>query len=254
MNKKRKAASKKTAPRKKKSSKSTPKRQELVIKVQAVSEKPTIKDLAEPIKDGKKLTIPKTWMSEQQIVRMVQRTPPQHIYKRKGKGGQMFDYVTGSYVEKVLNYVFGWNWDFEVQEHGREGDFVWVLGRLIVRGGEGQQIVKTQFGRAEVKYLKGTKNFVDFGNDLKAATTDALKKCASLLGIASDIYGKADYKQETGEEVKENGVALPPPQDFDGEKVWTCSKCDSVVSQQVAEFSNKIYKKTLCRECQPKKA
>ena len=32
------------------------------------------------------------------------------------------------------------------------------------------------------------------GNDLKAATTDALKKCASELGIASDIYAPNEFK------------------------------------------------------------
>jgi len=37
---------------------------------------------------------------------------------------------------------------------------------------------------------------VDFGNDMKAAATDALKKCASELGIASDVYGTAEYAEE----------------------------------------------------------
>ena len=36
---------------------------------------------------------------------------------------------------------------------------------------------------------------LDYGNDLKAATTDALKKCASELGIASDIYGANEFKE-----------------------------------------------------------
>ena len=35
---------------------------------------------------------------------------------------------------------------------------------------------------------------MDLGNDLKAATTDALKKCASELGIASDIYAPNEFK------------------------------------------------------------
>ena len=35
---------------------------------------------------------------------------------------------------------------------------------------------------------------LDLGNDLKAATTDALKKCASELGIASDIYAPNEFK------------------------------------------------------------
>jgi recombination DNA repair RAD52 pathway protein len=134
----------------------------------------------------------------EQVLHMMQKTPAEHIYQRKGKGGQTWDYVTGTYVKKTLNYVFGWNWDFTVVAHGVEGNQIWVHGRLTVRvpwkKGEFQSIVKEQFGRADVKQLKTGGN-VDFGNDLKAATTDALKKCASELGIASDIYGKEEFKE-----------------------------------------------------------
>ena len=120
-----------------------------------------------------------------------------------GKGGKSWDYVTGAYVEKVLNFVFAWNWDLDVLEHGVEGDFIWVKAKLTVRGTKpGEVISKTQFGRKEIAYMKDKPHkpeyYLDFGNDLKSATTDALKKCASLLGIASDIYGKMEYKDESG--------------------------------------------------------
>lgn len=229
---------------------------------------PTVEDLSQPMTDkGQNLTIPKTWMSDKQIMRMVQQTPKAHVYKRKGKGGQVFDYVTGSYVEKVLNFVFGWNWDFEVMSHGREQDHVWVLGKLTVHGNKpGQQITKTQFGRAEVKYLTESKDgkrvrtnvLMDFGNDLKSATTDSLKKCASLLGIASDIYGKADYKAETGAEPREKALpALAAPQVADGpvEEIYChgagkggCPQGAEITSSE-REYSVKMYGKPLCREC-----
>ena len=133
-------------------------------------------------------------LTSKQLLHILQRTPTEHIYHRKGKGGRDWDYVTGIYVKKVLNYVFGWMWDFEVKEHSREGDQVWVLGRLTINTKKGQ-IIKTQFGRSDSKFWKGTKNFLDYGNDLKAATTDALKKCASELGIASDVYGQEEFKE-----------------------------------------------------------
>ena len=49
-----------------------------------------------------------------------------------------------------------------------------------------------QFGRSDIKFknewIDGkkipTKEPLDLGNDLKSATTDALKKCASEIGIA----------------------------------------------------------------------
>jgi len=148
----------------------------------------------------KKLMLVNGPFNAKQLLMILQKTPKEHIYRRKGKGGMEWDYVTGVYVKKVLNYTFGWLWDFEVKEHGREksedGELVWILGRLTIRDKSGRTaIVKEQFGRADVKYKKGTKIPVDFGNDLKAASTDALKKCASELGIASDIYGSNEFKE-----------------------------------------------------------
>lgn len=156
-------------------------------------------------------------LSTAQILRIMQKTPSEHVYQRPGKGGQTWDYVTGTYVKKVLNYVFAWNWDFNIVQHGVEGDIVWVLGRLTVRVPMGQSnfqsIVKEQFGRAEVKKLKTGGN-VDFGNDLKAASTDALKKCASELGIASDVYGKEEFKEiETASAEVETKTVKPQSDD-----------------------------------------
>lgn len=250
---KKKIVKKKPAAKKKVASKS----QEIVLKVQTLPALPTTDDLSNPVKDGGKYMIPQTWVSERQAIRLVQKTPPQHVYKRPGKGGQVFHYVTGNYVEKVLNFVFGWNWDFEVVSHGKEGKQVWVLGKLRVKNAKGNmEIVKSQFGRADIKVLKGTNDMLDFGNDLKAAATDSLKKCASLLGVASDIYGKTEYKQETGNDAVEAPPAAPKDPNArtivgpEGEPVMTCSKCDGIISVQVGEYSKKIYGKTLCRECQ----
>ena len=150
-------------------------------------------------KVGSKLSLVKTNIEPEQMLRIFQRTPKQHIYSRPAKGGGTWDYVTGTYVKKVLNYIFGWMWDFEVKEHGKEGDLIWVLGKLTIKNKDGKaMIIKEQFGRADIKYKKDKphkpENMLDFGNDLKGATTDALKKCASELGVASDIYGKTEFK------------------------------------------------------------
>lgn len=239
--------------------------QELVIRVQQAPVVPTTSDLSEPMRDGKKLTIPKTWMNDAQIIRMVQNTPKNHIYRRKGKGGQMFDYVTGSYVTKVLNFVFGWNWDFKIIQQGQEGGQVWVMGELTVRGTkEGETITKTQYGRADIKMKRDGKGMLDFGNDLKAAATDSLKKCASMLGIAGDIYGKGEYKEETGQEVHDSPTpSLPSPgtvsQAPKGEMPVieeilcvgaTKSGCGNEMTKSERDFSIKMYGKQLCRDCQ----
>ena len=143
-----------------------------------------------------KLTLVPSPINQKQLLHIIQRTPTEHIYHRPAKGGGDWEYVTGAYVKKVLNYIFAWMWDFEIREHGKEDTLVWVLGRLTIKNRSGKpMIVKEQFGRAEIKFKRGTKSTLDFGNDLKAAATDSLKKCASELGIASDIYGKEEFKE-----------------------------------------------------------
>lgn len=256
--------SKKTKKKAKKVAKKSVKKisQELVIRVAPQESTLTVSDLVEPMRDGKQMALAKTWVSSQQLIKIVQKTPSQHVYSRPGKGGQRFSYVTGNYVTKVLNFVFGWNWDFDVISHAVQGNQVWVQGKLTVKSPKGETISKTQFGRADIKFLKSTKDMLDFGNDLKGATTDALKKCASLLGIASDIYGKMEYKQEANVEIKEteinvgnvsgifNNLKENAIDSENIEKAILCSKCDGVMTQPESDFSQRIYKKKLCRSCQ----
>lgn len=161
---------------------------------------------------------------EQQMIHILQATPKEHIYKRPAKGGGEWEFVTGAYVKKALNYVFAWNWDFEIKEKGREGDSLWVLGRLTVRSQNGIAIVKEQFGRADIKFKKGTKDPMDYGNDLKAASTDALKKCASELGIASDVYSKNEFKQIQTELVPEEERQKM----VDGDKPATAEQIETI--------------------------
>lgn len=142
-------------------------------------------------------------MSDKQKLFLLQKTPKEHIYSRPAKGGGTWDYVTGIYVQKVLNFVFNWNWDFEVVdewEYPRLSDtptHIVCKGKLTVKvlqSNKLYEITKTQYGRVEVKYKKDSDQILDIGNDYKSAATDALKKCASMLGIASDIYGKGEFK------------------------------------------------------------
>lgn len=118
---------------------------------------------------------------------ITQKTPPQYIKKRPGPGGQILDYVEIGYVVNMLNQAFGWDWDFRIldQQVGRRQ--VWVRGELTVRVGQ-RAIVKAQYGGADIKMNKSTNEAVSVADDLKAAASDCLKKCASLLGIAGDVY------------------------------------------------------------------
>jgi len=151
-------------------------------------------------------------LNPQQLKFIVAKTPAKYVKQRPGKGGGKWDFVSGSYVKKVLNLAFGWDWDFQVLDHKFDLEIgqAFVLGRLTVRSGE-KTIIKEQFGRVEIKKKKADGLPLDLGNDLKAATTDALKKCASELGIASDIYAKEDFKEvelidDTQDEVLRNEI------------------------------------------------
>ena len=233
---------------------------EIIVRVETTPYIPTVTDLAEPMTaDGSKaLTIRKSWLSESQLHRMLQRTPREQVYQRKGKGGKDFDYVTGSYCTKWLNFIFAWDWDFEITQHGKENNHVWALGRLTVRGEKpGQSITKTQFGRSDVKQLKAGGN-VDYGNDLKAAATDSLKKCASLLGFASDIYGKMDYKEESGRDPLPPADPRPrheePVIQIDAPDVMRlCITCEKSITEKEAVYSKKLYGRELCPMHYPKK-
>ena len=151
-------------------------------------------------------------LSSEQILHIMQKTPANHVYKRPGKGGGQWEFVTGAYIEKVLNYVFAWDWDFTIKEVKEVPGQIAVLGELVARA-NGKTITKNQWGRIDVKYKKGTKEYLDYGNDLKGASTDALKKCASLFGIASDIYGKQEFK-----EIQTEVVDIKTPEEIAEEK------------------------------------
>lgn len=140
-------------------------------------------------------------LSEKQLKVLLKPTPPQYVHTRPAKGGGKWEYVTGGYVKKVLNLMFGWDWDFEITEQQVIHGEAIVQGRLTCRS-NGATIVKMQFGNKDVIYRKqsdadrnaGLERVpLSIGNDLKAAATDALKKCAAELGIAADIYNKMDF-------------------------------------------------------------
>lgn len=223
--------------------------QEVVIRVEQQSAIPTVQDFLTPMKDGKNYSVEKTPFTIKQILSLVTPTPKQFIYSRPGKGGRNFDYVDIHYIQNKLNFTFGFLWDFDVISHGREADFIWVQGKLTVKLTNGATISKTQFGRAEVKYIKGTKQMVDFGNDLKSATSDALKKCASMLGIASDVYGKSEYKFETNIDPIDNTKLPTDSKSTEKKEVILCQDCDGIISQAGADFSKRLYGKQLCRDC-----
>ena len=136
-------------------------------------------------------------LTTRQIEKFFTKTPDDKIYTRPAKGGGTWNYVKGSYVITTLNSLFAYDWTFEIKSKTSVTEaeitgMVIVEGRLTGRVGD-KLITKEQFGRAEVKYKKNSKETLDFGNDLKAAATDSLKKCASMFGLFADVYAPDDF-------------------------------------------------------------
>ncbi len=136
--------------------------------------------------DKEMAVLPK-YLNEAQINFITQKTPRAYIKTRPGPGGMPLSYVEVGYVINTLNQVFGWDWDFRVLDQQVGKKQVWVRGELSVRA-KGHTIVKGQFGGADIKLNRTTGEPVSIADDLKAAASDCLKKCASMLGIAGDVY------------------------------------------------------------------
>lgn len=141
-----------------------------------------------PAPDKPKEVLPK-YLNEAQLAFISQKTPKQFIKTRPGPGGIQLAYVEVGYVINMLNQVFGWDWDFKVLDQQIGNKQVWVRGELAVRA-KGHTITKGQFGGADIKMNRTSGQPVSIADDLKAAASDCLKKCASMLGIAGDVYWK----------------------------------------------------------------
>lgn len=159
-------------------------------------------------------------LNANQLKLILKRTPAKYVHTRPAKGGGTWDYVTGGYIKKCLNLMFGWDWDFEIMSEQLliEAKEVVVKGKLTCRS-NGKTIVKMQYGNKDIafrtepdfnddgspkmiqkygKTVQATKPSnipLSIGNDMKAAATDCLKKCAAEIGLAADIYNKEDFNE-----------------------------------------------------------
>lgn len=127
-------------------------------------------------------------LNKAQLTFLTQKTPEQFVKQRPGPGGMVFSYVEVGYVINLLNQAFNWDWDFRILDQQIGKRQVWVLGELVVRLRE-NTIIKAQYGGSDIK-LNRNGEPLSIADDLKTAASDSLKKCASLLGIAADIYWK----------------------------------------------------------------
>lgn len=155
--------------------------------------------------DLKQVTRGHSILNENQVQKLFNSTPGRWTYTRDGKAGQKWRYVKRGYVRRTLDSVFGFNWDFvpetpvsEAYEVAAKTGSVIVKGTLYARvlSNNGQLIAelkKGDYGTKVVAFKKGTKEPLDFGNDIKAANTDCFKRCAMWMGVAADVYDPEEF-------------------------------------------------------------
>jgi len=101
------------------------------------------------------------------------------------RGGVEITFISGEQVVSRLNEVLGvGGWSFRIvhQEIHAEADEVWALGEMVAEV-DGKSVTRQQFGSQKIKRSRSTGVPLDLGFDLKGAGTDAMKKCASWLGV-----------------------------------------------------------------------
>ena len=132
-------------------------------------------------------------------------TPKDAIFQRPVGKGVDVAYVPGWWFISQLNALFGYYWDFEIEDQGIGENNCWVRGKLTVKDPRtGLTVTKSSFGGSKLKSKENSA--IDIGDDLKSASTDALKKAATLFGIASDVYGRRETQEETKSKAQLEGL------------------------------------------------
>lgn len=111
--------------------------------------------------------------------------PPELVKQRQGHGGKLLSYVETHAVISRLNEGCD-VWSFEIVEHQVLDQEVVVVAKLTADG-----IVKMAFGGSAITRDRDGAP-LSIADDLKAAGSDALKKAASLLGVALHVYGGSE--------------------------------------------------------------
>ena len=107
--------------------------------------------------------------------------PPEQVKQRETADGKVVSYVETHVVIARLNEGCD-RWSFEIVEHHVYKAEVVVVGKLLADG-----VVKMAFGGETITFHPGGKA-VSLADDLKAAASDALKKCASMFGVGLELY------------------------------------------------------------------
>lgn len=164
-------------------------------------------------------------------------TPRFYVKQKMG-----IDYVEYSYMRDVADKYFpGWSWHIINSEALGSESYV-VHGRLrwydngIWREGDAVAAHRIQKKR-------GSDEFVDIGNDIKAANTDTIKKALNMyLNIADDVYrNRIEDLSLTEEQIESIMTAQESIEDADiRDKIVSSLKKGEILKTDYNRVMNKI--------------
>ena len=112
-------------------------------------------------------------------------TPKYYVKEKQG-----FDYVDEGYMRHMLNQFYpAWNWEI-IKYELLGSEWIVVQGRLTIHD-NGVNRKYDSASSHRIQKRRDSDEFVDIGNDIKAANTDAFKVAVNrLCNISDDVYRK----------------------------------------------------------------
>lgn len=190
-----------------------------------------------------------------ELWRQVDKTPTTAI-KEANVDGQQITSLDGMYVVELATKLFGpvgigWGTRIEVDRFDIGAPILGNKGEVIAHEQthtirltlwyrwHGERGEVTQYGHTRAVYRTGVGKWKTDGEAPKKSTTDAMKKCLSLLGFASDVYygkfDKQDYKA-----AQQAATAIRVAEDADAEIERYKSEYRDWLKREADTLRNKI--------------
>jgi hypothetical protein len=169
------------------------------------------------------------------------RFPDNAVKQRRGSFGKEISYVDGQAVVARLNDCFDGDFSYSIlSSQVLDTGEVLVHGRLTVLG----SVTKEAYGKSCPAVSRETGEVLSMADAYKAAATDALKKCATLLGVAAYLY--CDEYQNQNDQPER---LVPRPTQNNGDSItqkqlaylWRCARENGLSVREIREMSLRDY-------------
>jgi len=108
---------------------------------------------------------------------------PKEMERVLNKGGTNLTYIPVSEVINRMNKILGVeNWSFSIKGYTEIGDSI-VAHVTVIATIDGKEVSRDGVGGQKIKRIKATGLAVDYGDEVKGAVSDALKKAVQTLGV-----------------------------------------------------------------------